>query len=289
MYSFVAVTSDQLKTIQSSADQLENLKIILIFLLSYALLVGLLNLLFYFIYKKSPDFRLSCLLPTFFRGSSLITINSEDHMGRPLGFIKCTIFKEEKIYKVFYPWRSQLRLALPEGEYSAVVSKFGYQSAPIDSFKVTKGQKLKFNLSLKATEDVAEVKSLSIFAWVLLGLTIVLFACSLSVYFLNFLALPLSIQLVTLVLSGASGYLSYRYLRLTKFIQTFSFKGRALRNQPIEIFGPGRDPLKKVTTSKNAKLALMLSPGHYRFSPEKYSPRVVRVFELGLGNFKIKF
>lgn len=288
MYSLLVAPSDQLKTLQSSADQMQNVKILLIFLLSYALLVGLINLFFYFIYKKSPDLRLNFLKPKLDFKKKNILFNIEDQLGRPLGFTKCTIYQGEKINKIVYPWTSRFGVKLTQGKYSITLSRFGYISASTDEFEVGK-EKLDFDLQLKASEDVIEARGLGNLAYVILTLTLILFISSLSVYFLNFLELELAIQLVVLLLTSASGYLLWRYYRLTRFIETRSFKNRLLKNEIIEVFGRNREPLKKITTSKTGTIIILMSPGIYKFSPEKYSGRSVRIFETGLGNFKIKF
>ena len=260
----------------------------LFILLGLTLLIGLLNLLYYFVFKNSPDQKLSFLFPRLPQFLPNIKFSIENDLGRPVKYLKCTIFKGERVFKTFYPGRGGFSINLKEGVYSATISKFGFVSSSTDTFEV-KDKKLDLNLVLKRTEEVAQANTLANIGLALLIINFCLFLLSLVALVRNYLSLDLPLQIILLTLFASSGYISLRYYLLTKFIRAFSFKGHTLKNEVVDIFGRNREPLKKITTSNNGTIKLLLSPGMYKFSPERYSPRTVRVFETGLGNFKIKF
>lgn len=289
MFAFFSVTENGLQTLNSNTSSLEGLQTNLVILFVLAILVGLCSLLYYFFIKNSPDLSLRFLFPTLQSKKKNVFIEIEDDLGRPLNFAKCSIFKGEKLIREFYSKSPNLSLSLKNSDhYQITLNKFGYQPSLTDSFSVDK-EKLKFNLTLRRSEDVKESSFAVKFSTLNLTLSFSLAILSLTQLLLAYLNLNLSLQLTLIALFGFSLYLSYRFFLVIRSIRTYSFKNRPLRNERIKIFSKDHQLLKSTKTSPQGALRLFFAPGTYRFVPEKHSPRIVKIFDQGIGNFKVKF
>jgi len=289
MFAFFSVTGNGLQTLNSNTSSLEDLQTNLIILFILALVVGLCGLLYYFFIKNSPDLSLRFLIPIFQGQKKNVFIEIEDDLGRPLSFVKCSIFKGEELIKELYSKSPNLSLSLKNSDhYRITLNKFGYQPCSTDTFSLAK-EKLKFNLTLRRTENIKESSFAVKFSVLNLTLTLSLAILSLTQLLLAYLNLNLSLQLTLIALFGFSLYLSFRYYLVVRSIRTYSFKNRPLRSEQIEIFSQEHQLLKTSKTSPEGALRLFFAPGTYRFVPEKHSPRIVKIFDQGIGNFKVKF
>ncbi len=289
MFAFFTVTENGLQTLQSNTSSLEDLQTNLIILFTLALIVGLGSLLYYFFMKNSPDLSLRFLIPTLPSRKRNVFFEIEDDLGHPLNFAKCSVFKDEKLIKEFCSKSSNFSLFLKNSDhYQITLNKFGYEPSSTDSFSVDK-EKLKFNLTLRRSEDIKESRFAVKFNVLNLTLSLSLAILSLVQLLLAYLNLNLPLQLTLIALFGFALFLSYKYYLVLRSIRTYSFKNRPLRSEQIEIFSHNNQLLKTSKTSPEGALRLFFAPGTYRFVPEKHSPRIVKIFDQEVGNFKIKF
>lgn len=282
------LTSQNAETLQASADNLIVVKTFLIILFVLTVLVAAFNLLYYFVSKNSPDLLLNFLIPNFQIESKNVFFTIEDHLGRPLGFTKMTIFKGEKIYRVFYKSSGDFGIYLPHGVYDLTVSKFGFTDSSTDNFRVD-GKKIKFDLTLKQTESLEEAPILYRLAVSNFLADLLITAFALVCYFDFYSDLTIVLQVILLALCAGSLYLAHQFFAITRSIQLVNFKNRPIKYKDIEFADRQGEKIESFTTNKLGKLQIALSPGIYKINPEDYSARMIRVNEAGLGHLKIKF
>jgi len=288
MYAFFVTNIDRAQTLQENLDLFSSLKTSLLILFSVGILIGLVNLLFYSTIKHSPDLTFFYLLPKFTKGKKNIFFEVEDDLGRPLNFFRITIFKANKTFRTYYFAKNKFAIYLPQGEYKATVSKFGYSSASTKTFESCQGR-CKFSLTLKRTQEIKEVKSVHSLGKVAMA-TNILFAIALVVSLSKiYSSLTLPLQLVLLALAVFSFYLFIKFYNITKAIKLLSPSGQPLSNKLIAIANRFSEPIGHLETDKKGLLFIVLSPGIYRLTPKDCNHKSVRINETSFAHLRIKF
>lgn len=284
----VLFSTEKAQTMQATADSLASLKLLLIIFFVAFLIIGLANLLVFLVSKHSPDLGFKFLIPQIFFKKKNIFFNIENDLGRPLTFTKLTIFKDEKIFKEYYFNSGSYSIYLPNGNYQATIYKFGHSPNSTDKFLVT-DKNLAFDLRLKRTQEIKPAPHIFKFMRVVMIVNIIFAIIGLISLSINFDSLVLSLQIIIIALSVFSLFLAYTYYEISKAIKLVNFKNQPLKQKKVEFSNRLNESLEKLITDDEGRLFVMISPGIYKIDPEDYTHRTVRINELGLGYFKIKY
>lgn len=284
----VLFSTEKAQTMQATADSLASLKLLLIIFFVAFLIIGLANLLVFIVSRHSPDLGFKFLIPQILFKKKNIFFTAENDLGHPLTFTKLTVFKDEKIFKEFYFNSSSYSIYLPKGNYQATVNKFGYSPNSTDKFMV-EDKNLAFDLRLKRTQEIKPAYHLFKFIKVVMIVNITFAIIGLISLSINFGSLSLPLQIVLIALSAFSLFLAYNHYQINKAIRLVNFKNQPLKQKEIEFSNRLNESLEKFTTDNEGRLFVMISPGIYKIDPEDYNHRTVRINELGLGYFKVKY
>jgi len=288
MFAFFVTSLDQAQTLQSSTDALSSLKLALVIIFILTFLVGLLNLLYYMMVKHSPDLSFKFLLPNFRFSPQNVRFELEDSLGRPLNFTRLTIFKGDQIFKTYYFAAAFYKIRLPQGVYKATVSKFGYSDSSTDSFKID-DKIIDFNLTLQRTTEARQSKTIITLAKATFASNILMTIIWLITLSNVYTSVTLPIQMIIIAAAVFSAYLAIRYYDILSAIKLINFKSRPIASKKVTISDRNNQPICDLTSDKKGLLHIMISPGIYRFAPEDYTHRIIKVNESGLGHLKIKF